>query len=527
MSVYTTSNAGPTRSSQGSSGKQKTYIEVRNPQFSEDGKTVHYEVCCMRKEPVPGKLQDVTYKWSFWSRYSDFQELHKALEKNYGWRMKGIKLPPTKLVGNKKPEFLQQRMQQLQEYLRNVCEIENAVNFESNKCSKDLKQFLKYDERHKGMQTRKGSTSKQTGGATFSRSYSVPASTTGAATTSSPKQDASNAPANSSTNGSGQQQAEGLQPSSQTVSARPPMPGSHQEPQPPRNQNATPDMTDQNGSQDMGATAGGGGSSDAGAGLLASIREHGGESSSKPAGGGRGDLMASIKNQSGTPEKPSSGAGRGGLMAGIRNQAGALPNRGRATDNLDTTGAHESSNHNQDNETDNNQANGALEESAKDSSASQGGGLMDSIKQQAGAPNRGRGGKRGGGRGGGGEGTGSMLDEIKQQGGSVPQSDESEKPAPKKKSSPPPSGGGGGGGMAAILQAGGKPSQVKKGRAKAAAGASGSDTAEKPPIEPKKKKKPSFKPKGPPPDKGNLLSAIQQGKSLNKAETVDKSGPVV
>jgi hypothetical protein len=44
---------------------------------------------------VPGaRLQnEKIYKWSVWKRYNDFQKLHDAMQRAYGWQVENIVFP--------------------------------------------------------------------------------------------------------------------------------------------------------------------------------------------------------------------------------------------------------------------------------------------------------------------------------------------------------------------------------------------------------------------------------------------------
>ncbi|OXA53215.1 nischarin [Folsomia candida] len=71
------------------------------------------------------KIQ-VVVKDVFWHvdrRYSDFEALHRKLVETQGIPRDNVVLPPKKLIGNKDPEFVEQRRAQLDIYLTNVLQL--------------------------------------------------------------------------------------------------------------------------------------------------------------------------------------------------------------------------------------------------------------------------------------------------------------------------------------------------------------------------------------------------------------------
>ncbi|ODM97407.1 Nischarin [Orchesella cincta] len=74
--------------------------------------------------------------WFVERRYSDFEALNKKLVDSQGIPRDNVVLPPKKFIGNKDPEFVEKRRQQLDEYLKNV------IQLLGQNPPEDLAQFL-------------------------------------------------------------------------------------------------------------------------------------------------------------------------------------------------------------------------------------------------------------------------------------------------------------------------------------------------------------------------------------------------
>lgn len=65
------------------------------------------------------RSKDETEAWTIFKRYRDFHQLHKKLKKQY-FQIKVLDFPPKKKIGNLDFDFVEERRQRLQIYIRHV-----------------------------------------------------------------------------------------------------------------------------------------------------------------------------------------------------------------------------------------------------------------------------------------------------------------------------------------------------------------------------------------------------------------------
>mmetsp|Transcript_71972 Transcript_71972/g.204047 ORF Transcript_71972/g.204047 Transcript_71972/m.204047 type:complete len:204 (-) Transcript_71972:555-1166(-) len=103
-----------------------------------------YEVVC-RLRLVTNKVQkESTIKWCVWHRFSEFEELDKALRKQLGWQMGNISFPPkNSLTFNKLSlDFIETRRAHLDNYWQQVMSLDRIAEFHKHHSSEHLKVFL-------------------------------------------------------------------------------------------------------------------------------------------------------------------------------------------------------------------------------------------------------------------------------------------------------------------------------------------------------------------------------------------------
>ena len=66
-------------------------------------------------------------EWNVFRRYSELHAFHTALRKRYPQAAEKVPFPPKKSMGNRKPDFVEQRRQALQTYLRTVLDLLTRV----------------------------------------------------------------------------------------------------------------------------------------------------------------------------------------------------------------------------------------------------------------------------------------------------------------------------------------------------------------------------------------------------------------
>ena len=93
--------------------------------------------------------RSVRYRWAVWRRFKDFEKLDEQLRKQYGAVMQRIKLPPTRIFGNKDPGFIRERQAGLQGYLKAVLSVVHGVaDFDRDRLSSEaLRSFMEWDKR--------------------------------------------------------------------------------------------------------------------------------------------------------------------------------------------------------------------------------------------------------------------------------------------------------------------------------------------------------------------------------------------
>ena len=74
-------------------------------------KFVEYEIACQMRAAGTRVEKEIVYKWSCWKRYTDFGQLHKNLQKDLGWLLQKIDLPPshTFVFDKFSADFIEQR----------------------------------------------------------------------------------------------------------------------------------------------------------------------------------------------------------------------------------------------------------------------------------------------------------------------------------------------------------------------------------------------------------------------------------
>merc|ERR1719502_427631 len=90
-------------------------------------------------------LTQTVHKWSVWRRYSEFEELEKALQKQLGWQMErvGEFVPKNNFSFSKlSAEFVETRRAELDTWWAKVMRIDKVCDFTKHHCSRELKVFL-------------------------------------------------------------------------------------------------------------------------------------------------------------------------------------------------------------------------------------------------------------------------------------------------------------------------------------------------------------------------------------------------
>lgn len=103
-----------------------------------------YEVVC-RMRLVTNKVQkESNIKWCVWHRFSEFEELDKALRKQLGWQMSNISFPPkNSLTFNKLSlDFIETRRANLDAYWQQIMALDRIAEFHKHHASEQLKVFL-------------------------------------------------------------------------------------------------------------------------------------------------------------------------------------------------------------------------------------------------------------------------------------------------------------------------------------------------------------------------------------------------
>ena len=72
---------------------------------------VEYEIACQIRLNSDRVEKEIVYKWSVWRRYSEFEQLHKLIQKSFGWLMLKLELPVahTFVFDKFSTEFIEQR----------------------------------------------------------------------------------------------------------------------------------------------------------------------------------------------------------------------------------------------------------------------------------------------------------------------------------------------------------------------------------------------------------------------------------
>jgi len=98
---------------------------------SEDGKLSSHTVYTVE---IRKENETFYQKWVVNRRYNEFLVLHNTLSQNF--ELEDIQFPPKKLFGNNDPDFIKDRREKLEEYLRKILAIPEIA------CDPNVKKFL-------------------------------------------------------------------------------------------------------------------------------------------------------------------------------------------------------------------------------------------------------------------------------------------------------------------------------------------------------------------------------------------------
>eukprot|EP01041_Mallomonas_annulata_P003063 gene3063-6005_t len=111
-------------------------------------KYVEYEIACQMRI-LGSKLDTNTViKWTIWKRFSQFEKLHQAIVKEFGWRLGSLELPSSHtFVFNKfSVEFIEQRREELNVYWSKLLATDRISDFQKKQhCSVSLFEFLEVE----------------------------------------------------------------------------------------------------------------------------------------------------------------------------------------------------------------------------------------------------------------------------------------------------------------------------------------------------------------------------------------------
>lgn len=80
------------------------------------------------------RSKDGAESWTIFKRYRDFHKLHKQLKKQH-IQIKVLDFPPKKKIGNLEFDFVEERRQRLQVYLRHVLQhLPELASCDTRKC---------------------------------------------------------------------------------------------------------------------------------------------------------------------------------------------------------------------------------------------------------------------------------------------------------------------------------------------------------------------------------------------------------
>jgi hypothetical protein len=100
------------------------------------------------REKASFKRGNGGYTWSVWHRYSEYEALDTILRKTLAWRMDSIEFPAkNSLTSNLSQEFLDKRMQALDQYIALVMQIPTITEFDKHTGCDALKEFIQFDKR--------------------------------------------------------------------------------------------------------------------------------------------------------------------------------------------------------------------------------------------------------------------------------------------------------------------------------------------------------------------------------------------